>query len=171
MREQIAQALRVSEQVEQTSGVSLAFEKRLRSGRRGGASINFFPRRANGARCNDGCGRRESRMGCARKRGHHLHEELLGNKVKESGWDSTPHLAHVTRKHFFVCIVCVISRNSHHHRRISCRTCNIHDLTAFLFLFPQHSVSTPYSGREYPLQSATRSSVWTACRTEPVHKL
>ena len=35
----------------------------------------------------------------------------------------------------------------------------------------QHSVSTPSSEQQYLLQSATRSSVWSSCRTEPDYTL
>ena len=84
----------------------------------------------------------------------------------------TPYLARVTHANtFFACApslhFCVISQKSHPRRRVSCRTCNVHGLNVFLFLFRAVLRLTLSSEWEYLLQSATRSSVWSSCGTEP----
>ena len=97
--------------------------------------------------------------------------------------NSTPHLGTLhTRKHCFPCassaahasqpaLFCVISQNSHLHRHGSCRTRNVHCLTAFPFHLRTALRPTLSSEREYPQQSATWRSVWPSCRTEPNHTL
>ena len=86
--------------------------------------------------------------------------------------NSTPHLSRVTHANTFSrvaqdCMVCVISKKSHPHKRISCRTRDVHGLTASLYVFCTTLRLYSILRQEYPLQSATRSSVWPSCRTEP----
>ena len=89
--------------------------------------------------------------------------------------------SHVSHTHTFsrvwhkaqglkVAAFCCLSRKNHPHRRISCRTLHARGLIAHLFhCRPALRLCTPSSEQEYPLQSATRSSVWSCGRTELAH--
>ena len=75
--------------------------------------------------------------------------------ASDGGVISTPYLTRVTHANtFFACAsslhFCVISQKSHPRRRVSCRTRNVHGLTAFLFLF--RTASTP--SLLYPLNGS-----------------
>ena len=99
--------------------------------------------------------------------------QVMAIPLQATGVNSTPHLARVTLANFSsrvaqYCTVCDISKKSHPRRRNSGRTRNDPGLTAYPFF--QHSVSTLSSDQEYPLQSATRSSVRSSCQKEPDYR-